>query len=179
MRNMITKNCGVCGTNFPLHACYIDVKKFCSRQCTNFNNRNTVAKFLALIDRKGEDECWLWTSRIDDDGYPYTSFGYKGFRGNRVMYEIWWGEFDKELKVCHTCDVRLCLNPKHLFLGTPKQNSEDMVRKGRARAGTRNVSSEVKKEILLLKGTMRTFEIAEKFNVSVRTVQKIFGYKQK
>lgn len=52
-----------------------------------------------------------------------------------------------------------------------------MVKKGRSRQGTKNITKELKEEILSLKGIIKIREISEKYNLHVRTIQKIFGHK--
>ena len=54
-----------------------------------------------------------------------------------MAYELVCGEIPKGMKVLHSCDVRSCVNPHHLFLGTNNDNSKDMVRKGRQAKGER------------------------------------------
>ena len=78
--------------------------------------------------------CVLWTGFICRYGYARTHWkGKDGVLVHRIAYEQAYGDFDQSLKVCHRCDTPRCCNPKHLFLGTQKDNLRDMFRKGRAR----------------------------------------------
>lgn len=64
----------------------------------------------------------------DKDGYGILP---NGKRAHRIAYKKAFGKFDEKLLVCHKCDNPSCVNPKHLFLGTHKDNMQDKVRKGR------------------------------------------------
>lgn len=86
---------------------------------------NIPQHLLAHIDRSGD--CWLWTGRLNDSGY-----GMAGQRRvHRWMYELVYGPIPEGLCVCHHCDVRNCVRPDHLFLGTRGDNNRDMTAKGR------------------------------------------------
>lgn len=74
--------------------------------------------------------CWLWLRGISG-GYPSVKIGGKSRRVSRLVYEIFKGPIPDGMCACHRCDVRLCINPDHLFLGTDKENYDDMVAKGR------------------------------------------------
>jgi HNH endonuclease len=75
--------------------------------------------------------CWLWLRGINSDGYPLVRIDGGSFRVSRLVWEIFKGPIPEGMRVCHRCDVRLCINPEHLFLGTDKENYDDMVAKGR------------------------------------------------
>lgn len=85
-------------------------------------------RLLRNIERVGT--CWLWTGSKDRDGYGVLTIGRKQFRANRISYSEFKGSPDGML-VCHTCDQPSCINPEHLFLGSPRDNTQDMIKKGR------------------------------------------------
>jgi hypothetical protein len=79
-----------------------------------------------------EGGCWLWTGRTYPNGYGQTTYRGKVTRVHRKVYELHYGvTLDRWVYVCHSCDVKLCCDPAHLWPGTSKDNSVDAVRKGR------------------------------------------------
>lgn len=102
-------------------------------------------RFWEKVDIKGEDECWEWKGyKNKGSGHgemtDYSGEKPKGIVASRVSWQIHYGEIPSGLYVCHHCDNGSCMNPKHLFLGTPKDNTQDMIRKGRK--GYNNVGGE-------------------------------------
>jgi len=106
-------------------------------------------RFWKRADMSGGPEaCWLWQGRIN----PKTGYGEfdRGDRrifvdrsghqalAHRVAFFLYYGTINQSLLVCHTCDVRICVNYVHLFQGTHKDNAQDAVRKGRTLSGERN-----------------------------------------
>lgn len=89
------------------------------------------------------DTCWLWDGNPSRNGYGAISAG--GYCGrslsaHRVSYELHFGYIPDGLCVLHKCDVKLCVNPDHLFLGTSDDNNKDMAAKGRSAKGDKNGS---------------------------------------
>lgn len=84
--------------------------------------------------RKSEG-CWIWQGIIDkrpDHGYGWFKFGGKWrVRAHRFSWEITYGNIPDGMLICHKCDVRACVRPEHLFLGTSRDNAKDMTKKGR------------------------------------------------
>jgi len=76
------------------------------------------------------EECWLWMGS-GPDGYGGFKLDGRWLLAHRVAYEFEVGQVPAGLCVCHTCDVRKCVRPDHLFIGTNQDNVDDRQAKGR------------------------------------------------
>lgn len=88
-----------------------------------------------IIDRFTDkieiSSCWLWTSTLQKHGYGYFKDNNINVLAHRWSYEYFIFDIPVGLQVLHKCDVRKCVNPNHLFLGTNLDNVQDKVKKGR------------------------------------------------
>ncbi len=75
--------------------------------------------------------CWLWVGATGPNGYGHMGFNGKYLSSHRVSFELFKGAIPKNICVLHKCDNKACVNPDHLFIGTHKDNYEDMVKKDR------------------------------------------------
>lgn len=115
------QTCNKCGRLIgrPLHSCPIEV--------------SWVDRFFLRVDKT--PTCWLWIGTKYSNGYGDFSPSAKKrhILAHRFSFQTHYGEIPPGLQVCHKCDVRHCVRPDHLFLGTAKDNLHDMAAKGRAR----------------------------------------------
>lgn len=89
-------------------------------------------KFWLQVDKGQPDECWLWRGEIWR-GYGRFWLDRKRVRAHRYAYETAYGtKVPQGFYVLHSCDMPPCCNPSHLFVGTAKDNTQDMIRKGRS-----------------------------------------------
>lgn len=78
-----------------------------------------------------ESGCWIWIGTINRFGYGRMKVNYKGWLAHRFSWEIHFGKIPDGLFVLHKCDIRCCVNPDHLFIGSQLENMRDMQAKGR------------------------------------------------
>lgn len=96
-------------------------------------SRSIYERFYALIQPDELSLCWLWKgAKSNNLKRPYGYFTYgKVQYAHRVAWQIFRGPIPDGLFVLHHCDNPPCVNPDHLFLGTKKDNRQDMLRKNR------------------------------------------------
>jgi hypothetical protein len=92
---------------------------------------------VSIVD--DEDSCWLWTASLRRNGYGAFSYESRSREAHQVAWVLNVGPIPDGLWVLHRCDVRHCVRPSHLFLGTRSDNVRDMVSKGRHFKGARVV----------------------------------------
>lgn len=133
--------------------------------------------FWSHVARGEANSCWEWNGFRDAGGYgkvrryPDT----KPVPASRASWEIHNGPIPGGLLVCHKCDNRACVNPAHLFLGTHKDNSQDMVRKGRHGRGgpMRKMTDALTAHALSLRDNGKSYRaIGREIGVSYHTVQR-------
>jgi hypothetical protein len=73
---------------------------------------------------------WLWTGHCDENGYGLVNVAGKNYKAHRVAFYLAYGRWPTPCAL-HRCDNPACVNPAHLFEGTKRDNTNDMLAKGR------------------------------------------------
>jgi hypothetical protein len=92
-------------------------------------------RFMEQVFLPTESGCWLWigATRGNEKNNMYGGFCWnkRTWIASRAAYVLFIGPIPTNMRVCHVCDCRLCVRPEHLFLGTARDNTQDMIQKGR------------------------------------------------
>lgn len=142
MAKCIILQCKQCSQDFHVPAYMARTRKFCSHPCfvlwatvNKAYHRPTDARFWGKVDKTPghgpQGDCWLWTGRLEAYGYGLFYDQHQTLRAHVVSYKMHCGDVPKGLCVCHSCDVRHCVRPGHLWLGDNRANSMDRDAKGR------------------------------------------------
>jgi hypothetical protein len=141
----------------------------------------SITNFDKQVFRDGKNKCWIWKGYKHKNGYGYFTwrFGGNSYKqdAHRFSYMIYVGDVQRKLCVCHTCDRKECVNPNHLWTGTHKENTADMMRKGRYAKkfhyGEKNPNSKLtKKDVLYIRSHFK------KRIVTAEMLSKKFGVKK-
>lgn len=140
-------------------------------------------RFYDKVFPEPNSGCHLWTASVNRLGYGTITVNRKLRRAHRVAWELAHGPIPAGKMVLHRCDVRGCVNPSHLFLGTQTDNMRDMARKGRGRSipqpGERNPMAKLDKftvsniRLAASWGTFSQAFLARAAGVSPMTVSRI------
>jgi hypothetical protein len=108
-------------------------------------------RFWQYVDEDADfgpdGECWKWKAGHSTTGYGvfHTPDGQIG--AHRYSYELHSGEKLGDLFACHHCDNKGCVNPDHLYAGTPQDNADDAVKRGRILAGSAHPQAKICEDI--------------------------------
>ena len=97
-------------------------------------------RFFAKVAMIPFHTCWEWLGTTSNGGYGTLLHSKKRKEfAHRISWELHYGEIPPGMRICHKCDNVSCVNPDHLFMGTARDNTLDMIRKGRHRPARRPI----------------------------------------
>jgi hypothetical protein len=121
--------------------------------------------------------CWIWKGSKWKSGYGRLKLKGKALVAHRLAYHLYVGEIPDGKIVLHRCDNPSCVNPDHLSVGTNKDNTLDMLNKGRHSApkGVERVQTKLKEEDVhaIRKDNRKHKVIAEQYGVSTALISAI------
>lgn len=142
-------------------------------------------RFWEKVDKRGPDDCWVWTASTDVFGYGCfcESTSRRNRKAHRVAYRLAYGEIPPGLSVLHSCDNPGCVNPAHLRAGTQKDNIADREARGRCvyAVGTRHGQSKLTElqvqKIRIIGNTLSQKRIAEIMGVNQSAISYVLSGK--
>lgn len=153
--------------------------KFCRKHKSNGPIPiDEQSRFWSSVETAGDDDCWVWAKSKDRKGYGKFGVGSMkdGTRrieqSSRTAWRLTNGPIPDGLFVCHSCDNPPCCNPRHLWLGTCKENLQDMHAKGRFYAKSWTDKEKIK-AIKILGASKTIEEIANEIDVQPSFVSKV------
>lgn len=131
-----------------------------------------MKRFWSKVSVGKPDACWPWKGNRHRQGYGFFKVGTRNVLAHRVAYCLTNGldilKFSSKIKVLHSCDNQPCCNPAHLFVGTQKNNIDDMIAKGRRGTCSAKLTPE---QVIAIRADDRPYaDIAAEYGVARHTV---------
>jgi len=149
------------------------------------HNRNTREDFWKYVEKTSL--CWLWSGSLNSNGYGMFFFGYQHQRAHRAAYELAVGPIPTGKLVLHKCNIRSCVNPDHLYVGTHSDNGIDCARAGNIRQAklTPVLVRQIRKEhkpgkpgYPFFPGVVGYKTLAKRYGVSRNAIENIISRKK-
>ena len=164
---------------------------YCDLVCLgNYKRKNLEDKLWPLVVKEPDNGCWIFTGFIDKStGYGKINSSKNAGRGvktrrlgaHQVSYELTYGPIPEGMLVCHRCDIRNCVRPDHLFLGTFLDNARDCISKDRHTRGTRHYLAQFTDQdiydIRALQGKSPASVVADNYRSSLQSIYEIWWHK--
>jgi hypothetical protein len=140
--------------------------------------------FFSKVKITKTNSCIFWPARKLESGYGMISAKGKKRLSHRLSYEIHFGKIPKGMVICHRCDQPSCVNPRHLFIGTHKDNVYDCINKKRnvtppIHTGKNNHHTKLTETKVIeirksyASGKINSYELAKKYNVTRQNIMSI------
>lgn len=151
-----------------------------ARKMRDWYTKEEISRFNSKVTKRGIDDCWEWSGPPNNKGYGEINIRKDIQYAHRMALAL---KLQRPLKSgecsLHECDNPICVNPKHLFLGTKADNTKDMIAKGRCSAGQVHPISklvnyearEVRK--LYATGNFTQVQLAQRFNLDQSAISRI------
>ena len=186
--------CATCGNHVEDHCSRVRFKRrgygYCSTACAGAAKieqaqEDVAMRFMRRVSMLQDDECWPFNGKKDRRGYSVfhwrapTEDRARPHHAHRMMWLILNGQIPSGKEVCHSCDNPGCCNPGHLWLGTHKENMEDMARKGRGHKhglkGSDHPSAKLTTEqVLEIRASVSDArDMARRFRVTPENIRRI------
>ncbi len=141
-------------------------------------------RFLSKVRIQKESRCWEYVGCLTEFGYGRFGYSRKIYLAHRFSYLLYIGDIPSNMYVCHKCDNPKCVRPDHLFIGTPAENIQDSVKKGRLNFGTINgmcryTPKQVQEVRDLYKNGLKQMEICKLTKMSFQHVHSIVRNKRR
>lgn len=165
-KGVIQHPCEVCNK-----MCY---KKFYRAFCSE------LCKFYGYVIKT--DSCWKWLGRKNHDGYGEIGINGAVKLAHRYSYDLHRDNkantLNKDIYILHSCDNRICVNPKHLRAGTARDNTDDMIRRNKILKGSQVGNSLLdEKKVIEIRERYANGEtkkvLAQEFNVDKTTIHSV------
>ncbi len=144
--------------------------------------KDIAIRFWSKVQKGGPKECWKWTASVGKQhGYGQFKVGPRMVTAHRVAFFLGTGKQPASKHVLHKCDNKLCCNPRHLFLGTNRDNIDDFLMKGfgyrlgHSQAGERNGNARLSaKDVQAIRRSQRTQQtLALMYGITQSMVSRI------
>jgi hypothetical protein len=143
----------------------------------------TAIRFTAYTDSTaGPLACWPWTGARNEHGYGLLRVDDRLEKAPRVALALDGRPVPPDMQACHECDNPACVNPKHLYVGTHRDNADDMLARGRPNRGEKNGQARLTQERADAMRKDRATgwnydELVAKYGVSKSTVSRVINRK--
>jgi hypothetical protein len=184
------RSIGLCSSHWKVFKKYGSATPVCfcgELSHTNAGNRGgtllckthaLLERFWENVDVKGEEDCWLWNGSKTAAGYGVIYWSSDNTYAHRISIELDGRVIPARFHACHTCDNPPCVNPKHLFVGSPRDNMLDKVAKNRHTYGETHPAAKLTdKEVEQIRGLFKDgvwqTDLAKTFNVHQSHISRI------